>query len=188
MSFNRTNYDICSVEQSLEQSMKPGQYRLNPPTKSVSECFLVDPNIRLQKTGNSVNKNKPLVDVDSELLGITRKNSKCASQKMKPCKTNEVNFGLECVKENLTHRKNCGNKAVEHCRLTNPPCTLRGTGWERWDWLPKNPQENVSVPFKWNSDSRLEAKDQHRPCVPTPMDQSASLPGQHLEMHLHHTL
>ena len=58
MSFNRTNYDICSVEQSLEQSMKPGQYRLNPPTKSVSECFLVDPNIRLQKTGNSVNKNK----------------------------------------------------------------------------------------------------------------------------------
>ena len=41
MSFNRTNYDICSVEQSLEQSMKPGQYRLNPPTKSVDLLITV---------------------------------------------------------------------------------------------------------------------------------------------------
>ena len=26
-------------------------------------------------------------------------------------------------------------KGSEDTRLSNPPCNLRGTGWNRWEWL-----------------------------------------------------
>jgi hypothetical protein len=32
-------------------------------------------------------------------------------------------------------------------RLTNPPCTLRGTGWNRWEALPHQPQVTFETPF-----------------------------------------
>jgi hypothetical protein len=32
-------------------------------------------------------------------------------------------------------------------RLTNPPCTLRATGWNRFDPLPHQPQLSVETPF-----------------------------------------
>jgi hypothetical protein len=32
-------------------------------------------------------------------------------------------------------------------RLTNPPCTLRATGWNRWQPMPHNPQLTFETPF-----------------------------------------
>jgi hypothetical protein len=32
-------------------------------------------------------------------------------------------------------------------RLVNPPCTLRATGWNRWEGLPHQPQLNYETPF-----------------------------------------
>jgi hypothetical protein len=39
---------------------------------------------------------------------------------------------------------------TDDSRLSNPPCNLRGTGWNRWEWLCLNPQERVEIPFDWN--------------------------------------
>ena len=65
---------------------------------------------------------------------------------------------------------------VEDTRLSNPPCTLRGTGINRWEWLCRNPQERVFVPFDFNISDKTLAKDNHRPCVPNPLDQTLVLP------------
>ena len=46
----------------------------------MAECYPTNPSIRLQKSGNSLDKSKYLVDVQSELWGITRKSSKCADK------------------------------------------------------------------------------------------------------------
>jgi len=175
MSFNRANYDTCATKQNLVESVRPGEYRMNPPTKCVESCYPSDPSIRLQKTGNSIDQSQYLVDIQSEMWGITRKASKCASERVQPCGTNQVMYGKECTDESLKHYKDCEN-GVEYTRLSNPSCTLRGTGWNRWEWLCQNPQERVARPFDWNIDTRLVAKDNHRPCVPKPLNQSLALP------------
>ncbi len=62
----------------------------------------------------------------------------------------------------------------------NPPCTLRGTGWNRWEWLCRDPQLNTLVPFDTLIDSVLVVKDNHRPLLQRPLDQTAVLPpGKH---------
>ena len=188
MSFNRANYDICSTKQSLVESQKPGMYRIDPPTRNMAECYPTNPTIRLQKTGNSLNTKNGLVDVQSELWGITRKSSKCADKKVQPCGTNEVMWGQACVSESLSHQKDCDMNTT-HCRLNNPPCTLRGTGWNRWEWLCRNPQDQVFRPYEWNTNTKLVAKDNYRPCVPRPFDQTVGLPrtNPNLTMDLHPT-
>ena len=39
-------------------------------------------------------------------------------------------------------------------RLTNPPCTLRTTGWNRWEPLPHQPQLAFETPFDFFIPSR----------------------------------
>ena len=65
---------------------------------------------------------------------------------------------------------------AEDTRLSNPPSNLRGTGINRFEWLCKNPQNNIEVPFDYNISNRIVVKDNHRPLIPTPIDQTLSLP------------
>jgi hypothetical protein len=44
-------------------------------------------------------------------------------------------------------------------RLTNPPCTLRATGWNRWDSLPHQPQLTFETPFDFFIPSRTLDKE-----------------------------
>ncbi len=173
MSNNRLYYDTCEVKTQLKESLRPGEYQVDPPT--IERCYPSDPSIRLQKTGNSVSNTHHLVDVHSELWGITRHNSRCPTEKYTPCDSSKVVYGKECVTEGLKHENDCDNW-VENTRLSNPSCNLRCTGWNRWEWLPTNPQERVFRPYEWNIDSRTVFKDNHRPCIPTPLDQTPTLP------------
>ena len=38
---------------------------------------------------------------------------------------------------------------------------LRGTGINRWEWLCRNPQSNVFIPFRNNLNTRLIMKDMY---------------------------
>jgi hypothetical protein len=58
----------------------------------------------------------------------------------------------------------------------NPPCTLRGTGWNRWEWLCRNPQDNALMPFDAYVDTSLVIKDNHRPTLACPIDQAIAMP------------
>ena len=173
MSFNRLDYDTCSYKQEISESIGPGEYQLNTPFISCDDCFNRDPQIIMQRAGNSVAKKVPMVDVDSELLNINRKLSNCSNDSFIPKfnKNGDIDNSIETV-----DFKNCNNPPTENTRLSNPSCNLRGTGWNRWEWLCQDPQERVEIPFDYNISNRQVFKDNHRPLIPTLIDQSSILP------------
>lgn len=176
MSFSRLNYDTCTYEHNLKQSVGAADYYIGTPRVDCRSCFPADPNVNLGFThpgpinngiGGASCMDKPLVDVSSELLGITRKASNCPTQKFVPgannfCKVNRL--------------EDCGALPKEDTRLSNPPCTLRGTGWNRWEWLCTDPQDKALMPFDLNISNRLVVKDNHRPCIQYPINQASALP------------
>lgn len=182
MSFNRPSYDICSYKQTLAESIGPGDYQINKPVVSCNPCFPNDPHIRAQRIGASISKSTAMIDIDSELSGIGRKYSRCPENRYLPtCDSSQscgANTGIGgnkcnskiCIDYDLIHFGDCFTP-TEDTRLSNPPCTLRGTGWNRWEWLPANPQERVTIPFDFNIDTVQVAKDNHRPCIPRPLNQ-----------------
>ena len=177
MSFNRLNYDTCAYQQDLYQSVGPGEYRLTEPPNTEDNCFAESPHIRLQHQGVSVSKDTPLIDIDSELLNLTRPATACPSKKYIPDGSQCGLTNPDDANKNKVHGKEC-YFTVEDTRLSNPPCTLRGTGWNRWEWLCLDPQERVLMPFDHNISNRIVVKDNHRPCIPKPIDVNLSLPPQ----------
>lgn len=168
MSFSKLAYDNCAYSTDLKESLKPGDYMLNTPKNDCkSNTFMDSPYIRLDKTGVATCKNKELVDVSSELLGLNMKAVKCPEKR-------EFDSGY-CDNNELSVEHNSFMDS-EDTKLSNPPCTLRGTGWNRWEWLPTNPQEKALVPFLFNIDNRIVVKDNHRPCIPQLTNKDGALP------------
>lgn len=165
MSFNRLNFDTCAYNHQLNESIGPGEYMLDR-NNFCEPCFVPSPTVNVQRFGAAI-CNKSLIDVDSELLGITRKASDCPGKQYLP---QEKPF----CQTRLTNE--CNELDAEHTRLSNPPCTLRCRGWNRWEWLCQDPQDRVIMPFDTNINNRLIVKDNHRACIPKPLDQSLSLP------------
>ena len=178
MSFNSLDYDTCAYKQELAESSGPGDYQLTTPFISCEDCYNKDPQIILQRSGNSVSTKLPMVDVDSELMNLNRKLSNCSRDGFIPKfnKEGEIDNSIE-----TTDFKNCNMPTTENTRLSNPSCNLRGTGWNRWEWLCQDPQERVEIPFDNNVSNRLLFKDNHRPLIPNLIDQSGFLPPQNNE-------
>ena len=82
MSFNRLAYDHCRYSRELNENTNILKYIINPvrfehPDKCRPELGIVaGPNVS-QVKGN-------VIDLESELLGITRNLSKCAVSQVKP--------------------------------------------------------------------------------------------------------
>lgn len=172
MSYSRLNYDRCTYTQNLKQSVGPADYVLGTPRVECRACFSTDPAVRMSSvprisTGVSTCDQDALIDVDSELKLITRKASNCPSDKYLP---------KEKAMCKLNNFPDCQALPREDTRLSNPTCTLRSTGWNRWEWLCKNPQDNALVPFDYNISNRIVVKDNHRPCIQEPINQAAALP------------
>ena len=186
MSFNRLNYDTCSYKQVLAESIGPGEYQLGQPFVSCKPCFNKDPRYRLQRNGASLQSKMSMVDTDSELMNLTRDASNCSAKKFNPTFTQ--NGEIKNQNNELLDLVECADLTSEDTRLSNPPCTLRGTGWNRWEWLCLNPQERVLMPFDHNINNRLVAKDNHRPCIPKPIDVNNSLPQGNEELVCNNTI
>ena len=101
----RLDYDKEAYRQVLNQSVGPGVYRLGEPPISCEHCYPYPPTVRLQRQGDSISKNFPLIDVDSELMGITRKLSKDIKKQYKPITTTQKRRNHN---EN-TNKKNTNN-------------------------------------------------------------------------------
>jgi hypothetical protein len=171
-AFNRLNYDVNTYQFDVQQSVGPGAYALGTPTPHCMPCFSSDTRQAMGTTGGADCADRPLVDVDSELHGLTRRATNCPTGKYSPGQ------GACCLRP----YPDCAASATrtmphEDTRLSNPPCTLRGTGWNRWQWLCQDPQERALVPFDFNIDNRLVVKDNHRPHLATPLDARPVLPG-----------
>lgn len=167
------SYDPCSYSEKLRRTIGPGMYRVGRPANDCGECARdvpADPYLRWQEWGPGFCPVGAAVDDESELYGLSYKNTKCSKDQYLPGKYNARGIctasgtGAGCA------------VPTEEPRLTNPPCTLRGTGWNRWEWLCWNPQERAIQEFAWNTNQSLVFKDNHRPCVELPQDQSAFYP------------
>jgi hypothetical protein len=165
MSLSALKYDNCEYTHKLRETISPGDYMIGTP-RPCNPCFVSAPGVPLGGFGASLCE-KDIIDVNSELLNITRKASDCPSKKYLPqaepmCKA--------------TNYQECSFLTPEDTLISNPKCTGREATVNRWEWLCKQPQDHALVPFPWFVPNRIVVKDNHRPCIPKPVDQSAALP------------
>lgn len=166
--------DGCSYQEKIRASIGPGVYSLNRPANDCGPCgqdIPSDPYMRWQAWGPGFCAPGSTVDDGSELLGLNYKASRCALDSYLPGKGVKGNRGV-CASPKgpaVDSTRKCRNH-TEPTRLSNPPCTLRGTGWNRWEWLCYDPQDRAIIPFEHQVNYRMIAKDNHKPCLPTPME------------------
>lgn len=163
MSFTRAVYDKCAYAETIQQSVGPGLYML---TRHADEpCFQKAAEFGVA-AGGARAETKTLVDIDSELMGITRQRRKCAQPVAELQQCNVI--GADCTLDMIT----------ESSRISNPPHTLRENGVNRFVPLLFDPQRNLEHPFYKQVNNRLLVKDSHRPCVTAPADASRLLPPE----------
>lgn len=171
----RLKYDSCSYKETLKRTTAPGLYYLNTPYNDCNDCptgVLSDPSLVYQNYGPATCTMKSAIDDSSELLGLNYKASKCNDNNYKPDtykSTSGCPKNINCNDKNL--------KQQESTRLSNPPCTLKSTGINRWEWLCFDPQERALERFQLGGqDYRMISKDNHVPCIEKPIDQSIFFP------------
>lgn len=167
--------DSCSPDEKLRVSVGPGMYKLTTPANDDSSCgkdIPADPSLRWQAWGPGFCSPGASVNDESELRGLNYRLSK-ADQDM----YNPYNYKVKpaCIAPGNQDAHAC-SAPMESTRLTNPPCTLRSTGWNRWEWLCWNPQDRALIPFQWNVNTSIVIKDNHVPAMPAFIDQSQILP------------
>ena len=164
MSFTRFNYDPCRTKKLLEESTGPGRYMLNKPGWGDKPCFFSDPQIRMQEWGTNLRRvpGGAPIDIDSDLLGITRPLSKDCSKKEFPFAG--VVFSMK--KEYPT----CGKEFTSQSRATHPTFLYRDLEQSNRYPLFLNPQENVCMPFQNNLNTQLLERDSFTPKIPCPMN------------------
>lgn len=172
----------CYVQQNLTRSRNDpfhqvddmritsyaSRYYLNPPAANCPTTYPVNATTRIQKSGNSWVDGQWRTDVESDLKGIDRLGSKirCDAVQYNP-ETNWMNnVGLSnAIDEDIP---------LTYARLSDPPCTLRTTGWNRWQPLFHNPQETFETPFDFFIPSRDVDKEKYN----THREKSCFTPNQ----------
>ena len=150
MAFHRLPYDEDSYKQALAESMGPGRYRVLTPFPKTHRCPPVE--VTRAETG---------------LLGIGRHLSKASRDKYDPQKADPAGY---CARDDPFQDE----LEAEGTRLSNPPSTLRGTGFHRWGFPLEEPLSDPK-PEMAKSDRAL-AKSRPPPCRAPEVDQSAALP------------
>ena len=116
------------------------RYYVNPPDANCPTSFPVDATVRLQQSGASWPSGKWRTDVESDLKGINRFGNRIHPDTLYNPDTNAMNNTpyVAAPDESFPTVFN---------RLSNPPCTLRATGWNRFDSVPHQPQRTFETPF-----------------------------------------
>ena len=150
MAFTRFHDDPCRITKQNQQMTDQGRWALNVPGNGDKPCFMNDPHIIPQKWGGNLWTNK--VDVHSSLLGIDRKLTRggCLdvySKNLQKVNTEPIQYPI------------CESLTTEQSRVTHPAWMSKDLEQANWQYLPKNPQENVFVPFQNNINTRILEKD-----------------------------
>jgi hypothetical protein len=102
------------------------------------------------------------IDINSDLLGITRPLSKDCSQKEFPFAG--VVFSMK------NEYPTCGKEFTSQSRATHPAFLYRDLEQSNRYPLFLNPQENVCMPFQNNLNTQLLERDRFVPKIPCPMN------------------
>jgi len=188
-AFSRNKYDQGAYEQSLKQATGPLQYILDPARNDrCTPCRVPEPGF-IGKVGVSITHQRPLVDVESELLHLNIRNTDDPKAKYQPTcpDCGDCTEGYPCgggvvagckkCQEKLSHLPMCQFN-TDYTRISNPICTSRGVGINRFQPLCLDPQdENRWLhPSEVGISYRNVVKDNHVPCVPKLIDQTPALP------------
>ena len=123
MSYNRLIYDTCSYEHELTESVGPLAYQLDP--SRYEHCNKCRFELGLLGGNNVSHIKGNLVDLETELRGQTRLQSKCPGMKYQmPCpKTDDLN---NCKYNKVYIRGHGGNKprVVDTTPLHLPSCQM----------------------------------------------------------------
>lgn len=132
-----------------------GRYYLNPPAANCPTTFPVNATTRIQKSGDSWVSGQWKTDVESDLKGIDRLGTRirCDAVQYNPDTNRMNNIPLSSADDE--------NVPQTFARLVDPPCTLRTTGWNRWQPLFHNPQETFETPFDFFIPSRDVDKEKY---------------------------
>ena len=177
-SLSGLRYDTGAYQSDLRQSVGPGQYVLAPLAPHCRPCLASDTRISQGTSGQSSCADQPLIDVESDLHNLNRRAT------LDPNGLYRGGGGPPLVcggaagspASQLVASSACASIPTVDTRLANPPCTLRGTGWNRWEWLCQDPQATALRPFDWNIDTSIVVKDNHRPVLARPVDPTLALP------------
>lgn len=153
MAFTRFNYDDCRTEKLLQESTGPGRYMLDKPGWGSKPCFFDDPQIRMQEWGANL-RNVPYgapIDIDSDLIGITRPLYKDCSKKEYP------NSGV--VQSEKVSYPVCSKAVTNESRATHPAWMYKDLTQNHRYILFLNPQENTCMTFQNNLNTRLLERD-----------------------------
>ena len=122
MTSNRLMYDTCSTVSDLNQNAGTAAYILNTDKyENINKCRI---GLGIVGGTNVSHIKGNLVDLESDLYGITRKTSLCPTKKyMSVCATDDIN---NCKQENIvivgdTHEK---TKVIDTDLLHLPTCQM----------------------------------------------------------------
>lgn len=173
MAHNHPNNDTDQYRQTILETTGPSRYIFDRPLGGTRNAISADPRASTQGFQVATCANSPLVDVDSDLLGITRRFGLCDSAKYNPSRDGP---DRTCKLRDIPTTQLPSELDAEDCRLSNPPCTLRGTGINRFEWLCTDPQNTALEPFHGPVNYRAVAKDNHRPLIEDPILDMVSPP------------
>ena len=154
MSSTRPRNDNFHQEDDMRITSYSARYYLEKPEHNCPSSFPAEATIRMQYSGASWPQGQWRTDVESDLKNINRLGTRV--------KNNQIQYNPDTNKINQVPLENASDLSMglTFQRLSNPPCTLRATGWNRWEHLPHNPQENFETPFDFFIPSRTQSKDQ----------------------------
>lgn len=140
MSFERSSYDPCAYTEILERSGAPGAYRLHAPDAppACDGAVVGDEYARLQAYGRPLCAQGANIDAESALRNIDRPASTCAAKGHTPGTFADVTALVDCGYSEKETTRACFTP-TEDTRLSNPPSTLRATGWNRWHPTCRDP-------------------------------------------------
>jgi len=147
----RYKHDVGKMVENNEISTGPGRWALGVPNAYGNAVYVPNVTTINQKWGASHIMSSTKTDVESDLTNRGRPTVRTTCGQYQP------EEGL-LLAQQLTPMPE-SNFPQTSSHLVDPPCTLRGTGINRWQWLCENPQENVMVPFEYLADSRHASKD-----------------------------
>ena len=177
-SMSGLRYDAGTYHTHMRQSVGPGQYVLAPLGPNCTNCLAGDTRIAQGTSGVATCGTASFIDVESDLHNLSRRATldpggmyRGNGGPPQVCGAGAGSSGAQ-----LVGAAACDGIPTVDTRLANPPCTLRGTGWNRWEWLCTDPQARALMPFDFNVDTSIIVKDNHRPHVARLVDPTLALP------------
>ena len=153
MTSTRLKHDNFHQQDDMRITSYAARYYLEKPEHNCPSSFPAEATVRMQYSGASWPQGQWKTDVESDLKNINRLGTRV--------KNNDIQYNPETNRMNNVPMQDAADlvMGLTHQRLTNPPCTLRATGWNRWVDLLHDPQEVFETPFDFFIPSRTQSKD-----------------------------